>query len=291
MKIVYSPECLRHFNPYEPKERIEAILAYLSKHVKAGLEFVLPSEVREEDLYLIHSKRMVEDLKFRSAVGIGLSENPFNPETFELAKIACGCALKAAQVADKEGFAFALTRPPGHHAGKDFYHGFCYMNNLAFAVRKNQKGRKALIVDFDVHHGNGTQDIFYNDKSVFFFSLHQDPRTLFPFRSGFREENSAHIENIPLPPDAGDEEVLEALGTGLEIAERRFKPDFIAVSAGFDTYAKDGISSVAVRNPETYRLIGKAIRELNLPTFAVLEGGYYLPDLGKNVWNFISAFR
>jgi len=291
VKIAYTPECLKHYNPYEPKERAVSITDYLEKEAKGEYELVPPSEVHEEDLLLVHSKRMIEDLKFRSETGMGLSENPFQPETFHLAKLACGCALKAARVADTEGFSFAITRPPGHHAGKSFCHGFCYMNNLAFALRKNQKGRKALIVDFDVHHGNGTQDIFYDDKSVFFFSLHQSPLTLFPFRTGFKEENSAHVENIPLEPGAGDKEFLGAIGQGLGTALSKFKPDFIAVSAGFDSYKPDRIASVNVEHSETYHKAGKLIAELGLPTFAVLEGGYFLPDLGKNVWNFISAFK
>lgn len=289
MKIVYSPRCLEHYSPHEPTERVAAVTDYLERHARGRAWFVPPAKVEDENLLLVHTKRMIEDLRFRSAAGMGLSENPFDHRTFDLAKIACGCALRAAEIADTEGFAFAITRPPGHHAGKDFYHGFCYMNNLAFALRKNQKGRRAMVVDFDVHHGNGTQDIFYDDKSVFFFSAHQDPRTLFPFRSGFREENSEHICNVPLPPGGADKEILEAVKEGLE-AGAKFAPDFIAVSAGFDMYMLDNIASINVEKTETFKLIGKEIRKMGLPTFAVLEGGYYLPDLGKNVWSFISAF-
>ena len=279
---------MEHENPPEVSGRLKAILSYVERS-KLPVKFEEPKKIDEADLLLVHSGRMVDELKERSATERSEPENPFTKKTFEIAKLACGGALRAAEIADDEGFSFALVRPPGHHAGRDFFQGFCYMNNLAFAVRKNQKGRRALIVDFDVHHGNGTQDIFYKDESVFYLSVHQDPHTLFPYRSGFVSENNSHVKNMPLPPGAGDGEFVNAMKEGLKAA-RKFGPEFVAVSAGFDSYSQDGIAELRVAETKTFSLIGKEIAKLKLPTFGVLEGGYYLPDLGKNVWGFLSAF-
>lgn len=287
MKIAYSPRCLEHHSPYEPKERAEAIMGFLK--LRKELEFVGPSEVKDEDLLLVHSKRMIEELKARSESGEGLSENPFDGKTFGLAKVACGCALRASEIAEEEGFAFALTRPPGHHAGRDFYHGFCYMNNLAFAVRKNWGKRRTLIVDFDVHAGNGTVDIFEGDEQVVYLSLHQTVRTLFPYDLRW-EGKRANIRSIGLAPGTGDVEYLRIFKKELGEAVSEFRPGRIAVSAGFDAYVEDGIASLGL-GTETYQKIGEELAGLGLPTFGVLEGGYYLPDLGKNVWKFISAFK
>lgn len=288
MRIVYSPDCLRHYSPYEPAERVEAITSFLEEEAKGKYEFVKPAEIEEKDLLLVHSQRMIEDLKSRSETGMGLSENPFSKETFSLASIACGCALKASQIAEKEGFAFAITRPPGHHAGKDFYHGFCYMNNIALAVRKNWGKKRALIVDFDVHAGNGTIDIFEGDDSAFYLSLHQTVRTLFPFDARW-EGRRSNINSVGLAPGTWGEEYLRIFRAALKEAVSSFKPERIAVSAGFDSYSLDGIAGLENRT-ETFRAVGAEIRKLGLPTFAVLEGGYYLPDLGRNVWSFVSAF-
>ncbi|MBD3210530.1 histone deacetylase family protein [Candidatus Micrarchaeota archaeon] len=287
MDVFYSPRFLEHYqargHPESP-ERLEMILGYLEKS-DIDMEIVEPQDMDGEELGLVHSRELVEKVKRYSGEQVSLPDNCFHENTFEIAGLAASASLQAAENAIKKGFSFALVRPPGHHAGKDFFGGFCYFNNLAFAVRKT--GKRTLAIDFDVHHGNGTQDIFYNDGSVYYLSLHQFP--LFP-GTGRTAENNEHVCNIPLPPGTNDDEYLEALDMGLEKAEG-FQPELVAVSAGFDSWIECPIAGLSVSRSSTFYEIGKRISSLGCPAFACLEGGYAREDLGKNVYDFLRAFQ
>ncbi len=300
MKVVYSDVFLRHYmgqrHP-ESSKRLDVVMDALKRNRKLKVEVVEPARLEEKDLLLAHEKKFVQSLKLLSAREAMFVDNVFHWDTFEIAKLAAGGAVRAARECFK-GFAFALVRPPGHHAGRNFFGGFCYLNNIAIAIRKIQREKKlkrALIVDFDVHHGNGTQDIFREDESVFYFSLHQHPATIFP-GTGFASENSAHIRNVPLEPGTSDGEYLRIFKENFEEIARAFKPQIIGVSAGFDTYAEDITcgNQLLISKKETYGEIGKIIgggaRRARCPVFAVLEGGYHLATLGKNVGSFLSAF-
>jgi len=149
-----------------------------------------------------------------------------------------------------------------------------------------------LIADFDMHHGNGTQDIFYTDDSVYFFSLHQNPSFTFPF-TGFEKENNEHIRNTLLQGGEGDTGFVEVFEKNFEEVFEKAKPEMIAVSAGFDSFHADSAyvgSAIGVRESRTFGEIGRIIARKKLPCFAVLEGGYHLPALGENILNFINAF-
>ena len=287
VRIVYSPRYLDHENPPETSARLRAIIEYTERN-GLPVEFEEPKNINESDLLLIHSRELIDELKARSAREMSKLENPFAKNTFELAKLACGGALRAAEIAEENGFSFALVRPPGHHAGRDFFHGFCYLNNIAFAVRKAWRGRRVLVVDIDVHLGDGTHDIFLGADDVFYLSHHQSVSTLFPFCPE-REGMERNTISMGLEPGTSDREYLDAFRKNLSAAIRKFLPECIAVSAGFDAYYMDRIAALELHT-ETYRRLGEEIANLDLPTFAVLEGGYYLPDLGRNVWSFISAF-
>lgn len=244
---------------------------------------------------MVHEKRYINELKFLSLKKeSSFPDNPFSENTFEIAKLAAGASFQAGLHSFKK-FSFALLRPPGHHAGKDFFGGFCYLNNIAFAIRKLQKIGKinrGLIIDFDVHHGNGTQDIFYNDENVFYLSFHQNPKTIYPF-SGFESENNEHIKNVILEPGIDDESYKKIFQKNVKKYIKEFKPDIIGISAGFDTYARDVVcgNQLRISSYQTYFELGKIIKEeASSPIFAVLEGGYYLDGLGESVYNFMSAF-
>ena len=205
--------------------------------------------------------------------------------------------MKAAKLGEKD-FAFSLARPPGHHAGKSFFGGFCYFNNIAFAVKRMQQSNgieRVLVLDFDLHHGNGTQNIFYNDESVFYLSLHQSPEFTFP-GTGFEKENNSHVKNVPLQPGTTDEQYLQLLSQSFGKAFESFKPDLVAVSAGFDLFSSEASvgNRLAIENHETFFEIGDLVRKktalANIPCFAVLEGGYSLRDFPVNLFNFLNAF-
>jgi len=299
MKIVYSERFLEHDtgqgHPESP-QRLLAILKYLKEN-NLPVSFVKPEDVKEKDLYVIHDEAYIEKLKFLSDTQQGGGDNPFSMNTFKIAKLATGAALKAARNSE-EGFSFALVRPPGHHAGKDFFGGFCYLNNIAFAIASLVKTKidRAMIVDIDQHHGNGTQDIFYNDERVFYLSFHQDPGTCFPWNSGFEKENNGHIKNVVVQPETTDAEYLKIFEENFSKYVAEFNPQLIGVSVGFDTFYKDYScgNAIDIRDSATYNKIGSMIQKqaekLEARTFAVLEGGYHLDTLGQNFWSFCSAF-
>jgi len=192
------------------------------------------------------------------------------------------------------GAAFALCRPPGHHAGADYCGGYCYLNNAAIAAQAAvDAGRRVAILDIDYHHGNGTQDIFYEAENPLFVSIHADPRTDYPFYWGHADESGAGAGegatlNLPLPHGTG----LAAYRVALAVALRRireFTPDLIVVSFGADTFVGDPISNFALSTAD-YRTIATDIAALGTPTLIVMEGGYAIDALGVNVASFLSGF-
>jgi acetoin utilization deacetylase AcuC-like enzyme len=299
MKIVYSDRFLEHEtgagHPENP-QRLIAIMKYLKEN-KLPVSFDKPKNIDDRELYVIHDEEYIERLKFLSEMQQGGGDNPFSSNTFKIAKLAAGGALKAAENSEK-GFSFALIRPPGHHASRNSFAGFCYLNNIAFAVASliTKNISRAMIVDIDQHHGNGTQDIFYEDSRVFYLSFHQNPETCFPYTSGFEKENNSHIKNVVLQPGTNDVQYLKIFEENFTKYVDEFKPQLIGVSVGFDTFYKDSScgNAIDIEDSATYSRVGSIIRreaeKLGARTFAVLEGGYYLEVLGENFWSFCSAF-
>ena len=208
------------------------------------------------------------------------ADTPNLHNIFEYAKLSVGGAVQAMKVALSGENAFSLLRPPGHHAGKDFLGGFCYFNTIAVAVKLALKIMDRIaIIDLDGHHGNGTQEIFLGVMSVLFASLHQ--KNVFPV-SGFASEKNCL--NYPLMPGTKADIYLDILEKALDsVAE--FNPDIIAVSAGFDAYRLDPLLELELEK-DTYFDIGRMIKHLEKPCFAVLEGGYS-NDLPECVHNFL----
>ncbi len=226
-------------------------------------------------------------------------ETPFLEGTWEAAYWSAQCALSAADaVLAGDRAAYALCRPPGHHALADQAGGFCYLNNTAIAARYLQQGGggRVAILDVDYHHGNGTQEIFYSDPSVYFVSLHAHPDIEYPFFWGGSEERGAGAGtgfnlNLPLPQGTGDADYLAALDQALA-AIRGYTPQYLIVSLGLDIVQGDpaSLAGFAVTTAGV-RAIGKRIAALGLPTLIVQEGGYRLDTLGQNALAFLEAFR
>jgi acetoin utilization deacetylase AcuC-like enzyme len=221
---------------------------------------------------------------------------PITGGTWAAATAAADTALTAASLVSRGArSAFALTRPPGHHAASDLYGGYCFLNNAAIAAQYLLDGGAArvAILDVDYHHGNGTQSIFYSRGDVLFVSIHGDPVQEFPYFLGYADETGegegagANV-NLPLPWGTESPVWLEALS---EAARRivAFAPDALLVSLGLDTYKEDPISHFLLETGD-YLEVGRRIAKLGLPTVFVLEGGYATSALGVNAVNVLSGF-
>jgi acetoin utilization deacetylase AcuC-like enzyme len=214
--------------------------------------------------------------------------------TYPAALASANCALGAAQaVAGGERSSFALCRPPGHHAGKDYAGGYCFINNAAVAANWLSSQGHVAILDIDYHCGNGTQDIFYERDDVLTISIHANPDFEYPHFIGFADERGrgrgfGFHHNFPLPKGTGDAEYLSTLDTALERI-REYKPVSLVISAGMDIYADDPLGTIKV-STQGIGQIGRRIASLGLPTVIVMEGGYANEALGRNILSFLSAF-
>jgi acetoin utilization deacetylase AcuC-like enzyme len=225
------------------------------------------------------------------------ASTPIAEQTWTSTYWSAQSALAATEaVLAGERAAFALCRPPGHHAGADYMGGYCYVNAIAVAAQFSvDSGRERVaILDIDYHHGNGTQDIFLERGDVFFASIHADPKTDYPFYWGHADEMGAGAGegatlNLPLPRGTNMEAFAAALDTALErIAV--FRADILLCSFGADTYAGDPISFFDIQTSD-YPAIARRIAALGLPTAIVMEGGYAVHALGDNVAAFLSGFE
>ena len=220
---------------------------------------------------------------------------PIGPETWGAAVASASSAIRGARsLLDGESEVYALCRPPGHHAFKDIAGGFCYLNNTAIAAQLlSSKAARVAIVDVDLHHGNGTQGIFYDRDDVLTVSLHADPVRFYPFFWGYAEERGEGPGlgcnlNIPLPRGSGDDVFLEALRRALGRV-RAFAPDFLVVSLGLDAYEGDPLAGLAVTT-DGFGRIAETLGDLGLPSLLVQEGGYLCDDLGCNLAAFLRGF-
>lgn len=217
---------------------------------------------------------------------------PIAAGTWQAAMAAVHCAADAAlAVMGGAASAYALCRPPGHHATRMQSGGFCYLNNAAVAAQLlRDRFERVAILDVDVHHGNGTQDIFYNRSDVFFASIHGDPSGYYPFFSGTsgecgEGEGLGFNLNVPFPVGSGDSEVMLALASALA-AVRSYKPQALVLSLGFDAHEKDPHGAHRVSTPG-FMAMAQAISELGLPCVVVQEGGYMHEELGSLARDFL----
>ena len=219
---------------------------------------------------------------------------PLIEGTYQAAVGSAQCAIAAANLILKgERAAYALCRPPGHHAGRDFSGGYCYFNNTAIAARLLSARGPVTILDIDYHHGNGTQDIFWEDDRVLTISIHCDPQVDYPYFVGYADETGAGKGagcnlNLPLPPRTGGATYLAALQTAIERL-KAFNPWALIIAVGFDTFNGDPIGKLTLTTLD-YAVIAQRIKSIGLPTVIVQEGGYNAEALGMNVVAFLSAF-
>lgn len=315
---------------FEKPERAELILAR-AKEMKLG-DVLAPEEFLLDPIKKVHVPGMVELLQTAHAQWLAeghtgaaypyswpargmrvdrVSKNidgklgyysfdcgtPITSTSWEAIKASVDVALTGAKLLQNgERSAFSLCRPPGHHASASQYGGYCFLNNAAIATQKclDEGARRVAILDVDYHHGNGTQDIFYQRDDVLFVSLHGDPDQEYPYMLGFADENGAgkgegYNVNYPLPWGTDWNGWSAALEAGLKRIEA-YGADMIIVSLGVDTYKDDPISHFKLEH-EHFTRMGERIKTLGKPTLFVMEGGYAVAEIGINVVNVLAGFE
>lgn len=302
--VYYSPRFLEHDpGPDHPEtpNRLRVIVDELSQSglLKSGAcAYVEPKPAKREDLELVHETDYIKLVEKTCAAGGGLldlGDTVISPKSCDVATLAAGALIGAVNaVAEmKTRNAFALVRPPGHHAGAYYALGFCLFNNVSIAASYllNRLGfSRVLILDIDAHHGNGTQEIFYNTDKVLYISLHQDSRG-FP-GTGFADEigegkGLGYNVNVPLPFRTDDPTYQEAFDEIAVPIAKQFKPQFMLVSAGFDGHYTDPVGdlSLSLNGYETTftKIVSLAAKLCEGKLVVSLEGGYSLNFLGKGV--------
>lgn len=222
---------------------------------------------------------------------------PITAGTWPAARAGAACALVAARAvaAGRYRSAFVLTRPPGHHAGPDFFGGYCFLNNAALAAQalREDGAERVAVLDIDYHHGNGTQAIFYSRSDVLTVSIHGDPMTEYPFFIGHADECGAGSGdgfnlNLPLPRGTAFAPWRDALQRGID-AVAGFGAQALVVALGVDSFEGDPISGFGLKSAD-FLIVGQALAALRLPTVFVFEGGYAVAEVGVNVANVLEGF-
>jgi acetoin utilization deacetylase AcuC-like enzyme len=286
----------------ESAERIRAIEATLAEQGWHGLEVVEAPAATLEQIERIHPRSHIEAIEALSARGGGMIDvdTVTSPRSYEAALHSAGAAVHAVDrlLGDGAGFAFCALRPPGHHAERARAMGFCLFNNVAVGAGHAlaaHGAERVMVVDWDVHHGNGTQEVFYEDPRVLFASIHQIP--LYPGSGDAGERGrgagEGYTVNLPVAPGAGPDQFLALVQTVIVPLARSFRPGLLAVSAGYDAHRDDPLADCML-DEAAYADMAASLRdlaaELGVPVLVCLEGGYALGALAASVGATVAAF-
>ena len=276
MKIITDPRCTEYSARGHPErpERISRTVEALQAQTNLQLTWIEPSAVEDVSILRAHSTGHL--VQVQGGVDFD-ADTPGYPSIAAHARRSVGGALRALQSAREGEPAFSLLRPPGHHATRERAMGFCYLNSIAIAALEARAAgcKRVAVFDFDVHHGNGTEDILLDQPGCAFISIHQYPA----YPGTGRENRGTNCFNFPVPPATPRLAYREILSNAF-VQLQKFQPDVVAVSAGFDAYRADPLSDETLE-AEDFHWLGESIRQLQIPAFSILEGGYStaLPEL------------
>jgi acetoin utilization deacetylase AcuC-like enzyme len=302
ISVIYHPDYLKHDTGSHPESpgRLIAIMDMLNKNgFFEDHLLVTPEPADIPMIQTVHNSDYINKVEEHCHAEIPLDSDTFvSKESFNAALLAAGGAVRSVDEVIEGGMSFALVRPPGHHAEPNHAKGFCLFNNLAIAAKHAQSlgMERILVVDWDVHHGNGTQGMFYSDPSVLYFSIHQYP--WFPGTGWMDEvgegEGMGYSVNVPLLPGANDIDYLYILKKVLMPVALQFKPDIILVSAGQDAHAYDPLGDMELTSAG-FGNMAAVVREIAdvtcKRTAFLLEGGYNLHALANSVFEILRAFE
>jgi acetoin utilization deacetylase AcuC-like enzyme len=308
--LVLHPDCARHDTGWghpEHQGRLPAVINAVYQDTPALLDVMMQREAQPAelaDLRRVHSEEMIELVRAAAVQAeqlerlVALDEDTIvSPASWDAALAAAGCVIEAARIvtSGEAQTAFAASRPPGHHATPTRSMGFCLFNNIAVAARYAQANlaiARPLIIDWDVHHGNGTQDIFYDDGTVFYLSTHLSPH--YPGTGHVHERGHGAGEgttlNVPLPHGTDAVAYERAFARALDSALSVFTPDIVFMSAGFDCLANDPLGGMLLEPRDLHATTLRIMREAKVGVVAALEGGYVPKRVGEGVVDVLRAF-
>jgi acetoin utilization deacetylase AcuC-like enzyme len=276
VKVVCDESCANYLNPGHPERpaRILDSLALLRRQTDLPIEWIKPAPASDEAILRAHEPEYLGRLRVPRDFD---NDTFYFPEAEKMARLSAGAALFAMELARKGETVFSLMRPPGHHATRSEVMGFCYLSNTAIAALQALATgtRRVAVFDFDVHHGNGTEDVLMNRPGAAFFSVHEHP--CYP-GTGATDVGS-NCFNFVVAPGSTRETYRAELSRALAALEK-FQPELIGVSAGFDAYSGDPLANSPLE-AEDFQWLGRELRAMGMPMFSVLEGGYSaeLPEL------------
>lgn len=293
MLVVTAAACLAHDPGRSMPEQPARLRAVLQRLAAAGIPVSEAPAASAESLATLHDPEYLRDLEAMSRRGAGDygPDCPVGPDTWRATLAAAGAAQAAlAHALDGRGHAFAAIRPPGHHALRHEAMGFCYANHVALlAAEARRQGRdRVLIIDWDVHHGNGTQALVEHDPTIRFVSMHQSP--WWPGSGAADERGVGNIFNVPLPPRLESARYVEALWAAVTTATADWRPDLVLVSAGYDCMEGDPLGGFTLEPPDFADWVGRLRTALPAaPIVALMEGGYLPTRLANGVLATVAA--